>query len=140
MTAPPAMIATCEKGVVQARATIVAASATARRDQSGASAPAMPQTAWATTATAASLRPWTQPASARSAEAVSRPIAVSAMADGRVNPSHAASPPSMPARRVPMANPSWLLAGPGSAWQRATRSANAVSSSHWRRITYSRRK
>ena len=36
-----------------------------------------------------------------------------ATTDGRVNPSHAATPPSWPARRVPIAIPSWLLAGPG---------------------------
>ena len=63
-SAPPAMIATCANGVVQASATPAAASATARRGQSGVRLPAMHQTAWATTATAASLRPWTQPAPA----------------------------------------------------------------------------
>ena len=100
----------------------------------------MARTACATTATAASFRPWTQPAAERSAGPVSRPSNTSAMAEGSVNPSHAATPPSMPARRVPMAMPSWLLAGPGSAWHSATRSPYAWASSQPRRSTYSRRK
>ena len=140
MSAPPAMIATCEKGVAQASATAAAASATIRRGQSGVRLPAIDQTACATTATAASLRPWTQPAPDRSVVAATRPKMVSATADGSVNPSHAATPPSMPARRVPIAMPTWLLAGPGSIWASATTSPNAVSSSQPRRVTYSRRK
>ena len=39
-----------------------------------------------------------------------RPERRSATADGRVKPSHAATPPGNPARRVPIAMPSWLLA------------------------------
>ncbi len=140
IAAPAPMIATCANGVVQASATPAAARATARRGQSGARLPAMIQTAWATTATAANCRPWTQPAPAMSAEAATRPSAIRATADGSVNPSHAATPPAIPARRVPIAMPSWLLAGPGSSWQSVTRSANATSSSQPRRLTYSRRK
>jgi hypothetical protein len=100
----------------------------------------MSQTAWATTATAANVRPWTQPAFERSVEAAKIPSAVSATADGSVNPSQAAAPPIRPARRVPIAIPSSVLAGPGSAWVRATRSPKAASSSQPRFSTYSRRK
>ena len=42
-------------------------------------------------------------------------------ADGSVNPSHAARPPKRPPRVMPMAMPTWLLAGPGRNWQSATR-------------------
>ena len=35
------------------------------------------------------------------------------MADGSVNPSQATTPPSRPARMIPSAIPTWLLAGPG---------------------------
>ncbi len=138
--APAAMIATCENGTVQASATAAAAIATTRRGQSGDRLRDIVQTACATTATAASFSPWTQPACERSVDAATMPSSASVTAEGRVNPIHAASPPSFPARRVPMAIPSWLLAGPGSDWHSATRSAKAVSSSHPRRVTYSRRK
>ena len=57
-----------------------------------------------------------------------------------VNPSHAASPPGSPARRMPRAIPTWLLAGPGRNWHSATRSAYAASLSHFRRATISSRK
>ncbi len=134
------MIATCENGVVHSSATAAAATATARLGQSGVSVPAIVQTACATTATAASLRPWTQPAVDRSTEVATSPSAVSASADGRVNPSQATIPPGIPARRVPMAIPSWLLAGPGRNWHSATRSPNDRGSSQPRRSTYSRRK
>ena len=139
-TAPAMMIATCENGVAQASATAAATTARARRGQSGASAPAITQTACATTATAATFRPWTQPAPDRSVDAANSPSAVSATADGSVNPSQAATPPAIPARRVPMAMPSWLLAGPGRIWDSVTRSVKASSSSQPRRATYSRRK
>ncbi len=46
-----------------------------------------------------------------------------ATADGSVKPSQAASPPASPPRERPTAKPTWLLAGPGRSWQRATRSA-----------------
>ena len=65
-----------------------------RRGQSGARLPAIDQTACATTATAASLRPWTQPAPDRSVVAATSPNSVRATADGSVKPSHAAMPPS----------------------------------------------
>jgi hypothetical protein len=45
------------------------------------------------------------------------------IAGGRVKPSPAATVPNGPARRVPIAIRSWLLAGPRRAWQSATRSA-----------------
>ena len=110
------------------------------RARSGASARAIPQTAKATTATAATLSPCNQPASATSSTRRPYAKATSAMAEGNVNPSHAATPPSRPPRVMPMAMPTWLLAGPGRNWQSATRSAYVVSSSHLRRITYSSRK
>ncbi len=131
------MIATCEKGVAQANATAAATSATIRRGQSGARLRPIAQTACATTASAASLRPWTHPASLRSVCAAKSPNMVIKIADGNVKPIQAASPPGMPARRVPIAIPSWLLAGPGRDWQSATRSANEASSSHRRLVTYS---
>jgi hypothetical protein len=46
-----------------------------------------------------------------------------AIADGMVKPIQEAMPPSTPARMIPMPMPTWLLAGPGKNWQRATRSA-----------------
>ena len=42
------------------------------------------------------------------------PNSTRAIADGSVKPSHAAIPPAIPARRVPIRIPIWLLAGPGS--------------------------
>jgi hypothetical protein len=65
---------------------------------------------------------------------------MSATADGSVNPNHASRPPSAPARSVPIAMPSWLLAGPGRSWHSPTRSAKRRSSSQRRRTTYSARK
>ena len=58
---------------------------------------------------------------------------------GSVNPSHAANAPAQPARRRPTAIVSWLLAGPGSVWHSAARSANAASSSQPRSSTNARR-
>jgi hypothetical protein len=45
------------------------------------------------------------------------------MAEGSVNPSQAAMAPGSPARKIPIATPTWLLVGPGKNWQSATRSA-----------------
>ena len=45
-----------------------------------------------------------------------------AAAEGSVKPIHASSPPNHPARMVPIAMPTWLLAGPGRNWHSATRS------------------
>ena len=83
----------------------------------------MPHTASATTATAAILRPRSQPDSATSPIAVT-PYAnrMSAAAEGSVKPSHAASPPGSPALRMPREMPTWLLAGPGRNWHSATMS------------------
>ena len=80
-----------------------AAMAIVARSRSGASVRAMPQTAWATTATAASLRPWSQPAPERSSPRTPSPNSTMATADGRVKPSQAATPPASPARTMPMA-------------------------------------
>ena len=134
------MIATWMAGKGTASATIAAVTTMIERATSGASVRHMTSTAWATTATAASLSPRTQPASVRSADSVSSANATRMIADGRVNPSQPTMPPSRPARSVPIAIPSWLLAGPGSAWLSASRSAKRASSSHRRRSTYSRRK
>src|SRR5438094_5337645 len=65
------------------------------------------------------------------------PKRIIARADGIVNPSQAAKAPGRPARRMPRLIPTWLLAGPGRNWQRATISAKAGSSSHRRRSTNS---
>ena len=61
--------------------------------------------------------------------------AISNAADGSVKPSHAARPPSGPARSMPIATPSWLEAGPGRNCTSATRSAKSSSSSQRRRST-----
>ena len=118
MRAPAAMIATCANGSSR-RAPPPRPRPRRLARPVGRQGPAIDQTACATTATAASLSPWTQPAPERSAVAATRPRTVRAMADGSVKPSHAASPPARPARRVPMAIPSWLLAGPGRDWHSA---------------------
>ena len=67
------MIETCEKALVQASARAAAMNAIPRRGQSGVRVRAISQTAWATTATAASFRPWTQPACDRSTEFARKP-------------------------------------------------------------------
>ena len=106
MSAPAAMIATWIAGEATASATIAAATTTIERGTSGASVRHMTSTAWATTATAASLSPATQPASERSADSVSSANPTRMIADGRVNPSQLTMPPSRPARSVPIAIPS----------------------------------
>ena len=126
MTAPPAMIATCANGVVQASATTAAASATARRGQSGVEGARHAPDGLGDDRDRGQLQP-VDPARAR--EVGVAPSAArersAPTADGSVKPSQAASPPSIPARRVPIAMPSWLLAGPGRSWQSATRSPKA---------------
>ena len=74
----------------------------------------MPQSAWATTATAASSSPCSQFTPILGPTA-SRLIAriTSSTADGSVKPSHAARAPGRPPRPKPSAMPTWLLAGPG---------------------------
>src|SRR5205823_3970111 len=79
--------------------------------------------AGATTATATSLSPSSQPAAPTPDARTPYAKAISATADGSVNPSHAATPPASPARSMPSAIPTWLDAGPGRNWQSATRSA-----------------
>ena len=71
INAPPTMIATCANGVVQTSARAAPTAATPRRGQSGVKVRDISQTACATTATAASLSPCTQPAADRSVEDVS---------------------------------------------------------------------
>ncbi len=134
------MRASCANGVAHASARAIAARASRRRGQSGARDRAITRTAWATTATAAILSPWTHPAPDRSEPAANRPSAIISTAAGSVKPTHAANAPASPALREPTAIPSCELAGPGSAWQSATRSANSASPSQPRRSTYSRRK
>ena len=95
------------------------------RSLSGARLRPMPQTAWATTATATIFKPRSQPASAKSNEPTPKANTVSNTADGRVNPSQAANPPGSPARMIPTVIPTWLLAGPGRNWHRATTSGVA---------------
>ena len=78
----------------------------------------------ATTAAAASSRPCTQPAPARSTPRAQIASAVRTTAEGSVNPSQAARPPSLPARWTPIAIPSWLDDGPGRRFVSATSSPN----------------
>jgi len=103
--------------------TTAATTAIVARSRSGQSARAIPHTACATTATAAILSPRSQPALERSRPRIDRAKSTRRIADGSVKPSHAASPPARPARKMPTAMPTWLLAGPGRNWQRATTSA-----------------
>ena len=97
--------------------------ASAARGRSGHNDLAIPQTACATMATATTLSPCTQPDWASPwYSAMPKANRISAIADGKVNPAQAASSPSQPARPNPSAIPTWLLAGPGRNWHRATRS------------------
>jgi hypothetical protein len=115
-SAPAAIATTCAYGLA-GRNTMNAATAAAavRRGQSGQSVRNIPTTAANTTATAATKRPCTQRSRLGSVIRAT-PIANPTMrsADGRVNPVHAASAPSAPARIRPIMMPTWLLAGPGS--------------------------
>ena len=97
--------------------------ATPPRKRSGHRDLDMPHTAWATTATAMTFSPCTTPELSHPAP-LSAPSAnrSRAAAEGIVNPSQAASAPSQPARCSPSAMPTWLLAGPGKNWHKATRS------------------
>ena len=92
-------------------------------------------------ATAATFSPCSAPAAAGPCQC-DTPSAnsTSAIADGKVKPAQAASAPRHPARCNPSAKPTWLLAGPGSSWHSATRSAKCASSSQRRRCTNSARK
>ena len=84
----------------------------------------MPHTAWATMATAVTLRPWMMPwLIGPSSAAAPKANATSTMAEGRVKAVQAAAAPQGPARINPRAKPTWLLAGPGRNWHSATRSA-----------------
>ena len=116
---------------------IAAANAIEARGASEARVRAIDQTAWATTATATTMRPCSHPAVVIPDPCTRSAKTTIAMADGKVKPAQAAMPPKKPARLIPMEMPSWLLAGPGIIWHRATRSAKLCSSSHFLRPTYS---
>jgi hypothetical protein len=74
----------------------------------------MPSTPCATTASAMIFRPWIAAAPIVPVMLGSSAAkANSSSAEGSVNARKAASAPAQPARRRPMLNPSWLLAGPG---------------------------
>ena len=90
-----------------------ARSARVARARSGQSACAMLQTACTTTATVAIFKPCNQPALPAPSVAMPKANKVSASADGKVKPSQAANAPGRPARAMPIAMPTWLLAGPG---------------------------
>src|SRR5712671_4649370 len=68
----------------------------------------MPQTAWATTATATIFRPCSQGTCEMSpSSATPCPKAIMATAEGIVNPNQAANALRRPARSVPSVMPSW---------------------------------
>src|SRR5688572_31407989 len=134
------MIAICVSALGNASAAAAAASAIGARSASHARPRAMLHTARATTATATRLSPWIQPAAGSASWSTNSAKRTSATAEGSVKPSHAATAPTGPARRRPIAIPTSLLVGPGSDWQSATISAYVASSSHRRRTTYSFRK
>ncbi len=122
--APKRMATSCENEDVLSNTMSAATAVIEALSRSGQSVRAMPQTAWATIATATSLSPCNNPVpigplSELAAYANNR----SATAEGSVNPAQAASPPRYPARRIPMEKPTLLLVGPGANWQRATNSA-----------------
>ena len=94
---------TCAPAVRDASATVAATIASETRGRSGARLRAIPHTAWATTATATTFSPCSHPASATPSDCTPYANASIATADGNVNPSHAATPPSKPARMIPMA-------------------------------------
>ena len=133
------MAATCMPGQGASSSTPATAIAIARRVASGHSALLIVHTACATTATANTLRPISQPEFAVTPNC-SRPRAnaVISKAEGSVNPSQAISAPRRPARWNPRAMPTWLLAGPGRNWHKETSSPYAPSSIHRRRTTNSR--
>ena len=92
------------------------------RSRSGARDRAIPHTALATTATAAIFNPCSHPASVTPSRWRPKAKTTRAMAEGKVNPSHAATAPGNPARTMPIAIPTWLLVGPGRNCQSATMS------------------
>ena len=100
------------------------ATAMLARTASGSKLRAIPNTAWATTATAAAFSPMIHPALLRS-PAASTPAAkmLNTITEGRVKPMKAAHMPANPARRHPNAMPTCDDAGPGRNWHRATKSA-----------------
>ena len=131
MPSPIAVICPREPGIKSA--IIAAATPMSMRLRSGVSVRAMPHTAYATTATATACRPTSTPAPMVPVKSAA-PDATSNIraADGRVNAAHAASAPRYPARPRPIANPTWLDAGPGKNWHSAT------SSAYWRSLNQPR--
>ena len=83
---------------------------------------AMPSTACATTATATSLRPCSSPRlrALKRARAIRDERHGDRRRQGEAGPGRQRA--GIAARMRPMANPTWLLAGPGRNWQSATRS------------------
>ena len=137
---PPATItATAVVRVEEEKAIRATADPIARklRKGSGASLSHSFHTAKPTTGTATTTKPWIHPCARSPIRAAARPKEVRMTAEGRVNPSHAANPPRKPPRTIPTAKPSWELAAPGVAWERAKKSANVPSSTQRRRSTYS---
>ena len=117
------MAASCPGAEGKARVISAAAQAMPARIRSGQSVRPMPHTACAMTATAATFRPWITAEPDNQPKCASpRANSISAMAEGSVNASQAASMPAQPARFSPIAMPTWLLAGPGRNWHSATRS------------------
>ncbi len=88
------MIATWLQTKGSSKTALAAASMMASRGPSLHSVRAMPQTAWATTATATIFRPWMNPPGRASPQrAMPRANSVSATAEGSVKPAQAASEP-----------------------------------------------
>ena len=122
--APASMADTCPAVPPTNTTSRTAARAMPARCWSGHRLRAMPSTAWATTATAATFRPWIMPwLTGPSSRLALRAKATRMIAEGRVKAVQAAAAPQPPPRCRPMAKPTWLLAGPGRNWHRATRSA-----------------
>ena len=92
------------------------ATITLARFRSVASLRCKSRTAWATTATAATSKPRTQPPSIQLGWNESSGAASTInTAEGNVNPAQAARPPSHPARIRPKPIPTCELEGPGSS-------------------------
>jgi hypothetical protein len=53
------------------------------------------------------------------------------IAEGSVKPNHTANAPPQPARRNPIKKPTWLLAGPGAIWHKATSPAYSSADSQF---------
>ena len=140
-TSPTSAAAAMESGAATGSGTksINSSTATANSDRarSGANERRSATIADATTATATSSNPCSQPARTLVCGTASAKSVIST-AEGRVNPIHAATAPAGPARSHPSNIPVCELAGPGKSCVSATHSPNVVSSSQCRRSTNSR--